>query len=102
MGAQSNVLPSLTPRQPRRDTTRAVAGELRLATISIEETKEQIAPGLTLKKLDAIGADTGVSSAELACEFSVTALGQRLFDNEKVVAAGMRFDERNHDASIVP
>ena len=27
---------------------------------------------------------------------------QRLFNDEEVVAAGMRFDERNHVVSIVP
>jgi hypothetical protein len=32
----------------------------------------------------------------------MTAPRQRLFDDEEVVAAGMRFDEGNHDASIVP
>jgi hypothetical protein len=32
----------------------------------------------------------------------MAALGQRLFDNEEVVAARMRFDEGNHDGSIVP
>jgi hypothetical protein len=29
-------------------------------------------------------------------------LRQRLFDDEEVVAASMRFNERDHDASIVP
>jgi hypothetical protein len=32
----------------------------------------------------------------------MAALGQGLFDDQEVVAAGMRFDERNHVASIVP
>jgi hypothetical protein len=32
----------------------------------------------------------------------VPALRKRLFNKEKVVAAGMRFDEGNHDVSIVP
>jgi hypothetical protein len=32
----------------------------------------------------------------------MAALRQRLFDEEEVVAAGMRLDEGNHDASIVP
>jgi hypothetical protein len=32
----------------------------------------------------------------------VAALRQGLLNDKEVVAAGMRFDERNHDASIVP
>ena len=102
MGAQRNVLPSLTPRQPRGDTTCTVARELRLATVGVEETQEQIAISLALKKLDAVGAHAGIPSTELSRKFSMAALRQRLFDDEEVVTAGVRFDERNHDASIVP
>jgi hypothetical protein len=102
MGTQRNILPAFTPRQPSGNATRTVAGELRLATIGVEETQEQIAIGPTLQKLDAVGADTGISRTELACELSMAALGQRPFNDEEIVAAGMRFDEGNHDASIVP
>jgi hypothetical protein len=56
MSTQRNILPAFTPRQPSGNATRTVAGELRLATIGVEEAKKQIATGLTLQELDAIGA----------------------------------------------
>src|SRR5882757_1518544 len=102
MGAQRNILPALAPRQPRGDTTRTVARELRLASVGIEQTQEQIATRLPLKELNAVGPDTGVSRTELPRKFSVTAQRQWLFVDEKIIAAGMRFDEGNHIASIVP
>src|SRR5882757_6130845 len=101
MGAQRNILPALAPRQPRGDAARTVARKLRLASVSVEQTQEQIATRLPLKELNAVGPDTGVSRTELARKFSMAALGQWLFDDEKIIAAGMRFDEGNHVASIV-
>ncbi len=102
MSAQRNIHPSLTPRQPSGDTTRTVAGELRLATVSVEEAQKKIAISLRLQKFDAVSAHAGVPRTELSRKFGVAALGQLLFDDEEVVTAGMRLDERNHDASIVP
>jgi hypothetical protein len=60
------------------------------------------AVGLAMEELYAVRTNAGVPCTELTREFGVTALGQWLFNNEKVVAAGVRFDEGNHDASIVP
>src|SRR5258708_14667774 len=102
MRAQRDVLPALTAGEPCVHATWAIAGELSLTTIGVEKTQEEIVIRLALQELNAVGTHTGVPCAELTCELRMTALSQRLFNDEEVVAASVRFDKGNHDASIVP
>src|ERR1700722_1137133 len=96
MSIQGYLSPAFTVGKPRCDATRPIAGELCLAAVCIKQTQEQIPVGSALQELNTIGAHTCVSRTKLARELCVTALGQRLFDNQEVIAAGVRFNEGNH------
>jgi hypothetical protein len=96
MRIQRNLSPAFAVGKPRCDAARPIAGELCLAAVCIKQAQEQIPVGSALQELDTIGAHTCVPHAELARELCVTALGQRLFDNQEVIAAGVRFNEGNH------
>ncbi len=102
VGTQGNVLPALTARKPRGNASCPISRKLSLAAVLIEKTQEEIAVGLPLEELNAIGPDAGVPCAKLTREFGVAALCQRLFNNQEIIAAGVCFDEGNHAVLIVP
>ena len=60
------------------------------------EAKKELSVRFAVEKLDAVSAHASATSTQLACKIGMTALRQRLVDDEKVVAAGMRFDKGNH------
>jgi hypothetical protein len=101
MRSQLDTLPALTTGQPRCHTTRSIPRELRLAAIRIEQPKKKIPAGPSIQKLNPVRSDTRVPCTQLARKIGMPPLGQRLLNDKKVIAASMRFDERNH-CSIVP
>jgi hypothetical protein len=101
MRSQLDTLPALTAGQPRCHTTRSIPRELRLAAIRIEQPKKKTAVGPSIQKLNPVSSDTRIPCTQLARKIAMPPLGQRLLNDKKVIAASMRFDERNH-SSIVP
>src|SRR4030081_1381011 len=75
MCTQRDVLLPFTPRQPSGDAARPVAGEFRLATVSIEESQKKVAVRLTLQELDAVGTHARIPSTQLSRKVSMVALG---------------------------
>ncbi len=96
MSPQRHFPSPFAARQPRRNAARAVARKLCLAPVRIEEPQKKLTAGLSLQKFNAIRSNTGVPRTKLACEFGMTTLCQWLVDDEKIIAASMRFDEGNH------
>jgi hypothetical protein len=101
MSPQLDTLPTLIAGQPGCHTTRSIPRELRLAAIRIEQPKKKIAVGPSIQKLNPVGSNARVPCTQLARKIGMAARGQRLFNDKKIIAAGMRFDERGH-CSIVP
>jgi hypothetical protein len=101
MRSQLDTLPALTTGKPRSNAPRSIPRKLRLAAIRIEQPQKKNAVGPSIQKLNPIRPDAGIPCTQLARKISMAARSQRLLNDKKVIAASMRFDERNH-SSIVP
>src|SRR5580700_756161 len=102
MRTESHLIQSFTTRKPCGHTASPVAGQLRLTAIRIEEPQKKFAVRPALQKLNTIRPNAGVPRAELTCQFSMTPPRQMFFNNQEVVAAGVRLHKRNHDVLILP
>lgn len=63
MSTERGMLETFTLRKPSRHATRAIARELSLASICVEEAKEKFAIRSPFEELDSVCADAGIASA---------------------------------------
>jgi hypothetical protein len=102
VGAEGDLLESFRGGEPGSDAAGAVAAKLGFGAVGVEEAEEEGAVGFVGQELDTVGTDAGVAVAEFAREGGVAVVGEGVLDDQKIVAVGVRFDERDaaHSSSV--
>ena len=81
--------------KPGRDTACPVTRDLRLRSVGIQQANTKVGIGSGQHPLDAIGPNTGVAVAYAARECMNVGGSVREIDDQKIIAAGDRLEERN-------
>ena len=94
-GADHDRVAMILIAPPGRNTARAVARDLRLGAIGIQQSYAEVGVRGGQHPLDAIGADAVVTIANATGEGVNVAGRMGKIDDQEIVAAGGRFNERN-------
>ena len=97
---QRDLAQTLTGGQPGGYATCTVPAQLGLTAIRVEEAQKQAAVRSSFKKFDPIRTDAGVARTELLRQRGVLPLRDRLFHDQEIVAARVRFHKRNPSAQL--
>ena len=79
--------------KPGGDAAGAVAAELGLGAVGVEQAQEVAAVGAAVEELDAVRAQAVVTGAQVTGKRGVPAVRLGFLEDEKVVAAGVGFYE---------
>ena len=97
MRTQDDLRSVLGVSKKGSDTACAVAGELGLRAISIEESQKELARAVTaVHKLYAVCTNACGPGAQTLRKRGMAAVGERLLQNQEVIAVGVSFCEWNH------
>src|SRR5579884_3832337 len=79
-----------------RNTTRAIAGNFRFASIRIDQARMYVGVAGRKKPLHAISANPVMAVADAAAEFGQISRSVTAIHNQKVIATGGSFGKRDH------